>query len=252
MVNLLIKAIRSLRLLKFRLQNSNKVAFNCPLCDYTGPFKDFNPNSGTRKHALCPSCGALERHRLQYLVLKIVLENLNTHEMAMLHFAPEAFLRDFFSKRFHQYETADLTMNNVDHRVDLQNLPFENSVYDFVFASHVLEHIPDDIKAIKEIRRILKPDGIAILPVPVIADKTVEYPEPNPHDADHVRAPGLDYFDRFVPFFGKIEKFASNSLPEKYQLYLYEDRSGWPTAECPLRPAQVGEKHADIVPVFHV
>lgn len=252
MVNWLSAVSRNVQLLKFRLQNLNKDEFNCPVCNYLGPFKDFNPSTGTRKHAQCPSCGSLERHRIQYLVMQIVLEGLNPHEMAMLHFAPEAFLRDLFSVRFKIYETADLTMKNVDHRVDLQNLPLENSTYDLVFASHVLEHIPNDIEAIKEIRRILKPTGIAILPVPVVAEKTIEYPEPNPHEANHVRAPGLDYYERYVPFFSKIERFTSDSLPEKYQLYEYEDRSRWPTAECPLRPAQEGERHKDIVPVCYV
>ncbi len=251
-VHFLSNILRSILLLRFRLQNLNKKDFSCPICNYSGPFKDFNPSTGVRKHAQCPNCGSLERHRIQYLVLQIVLKNLDTHAMVMLHFAPENFLRDFFSERFHAYETADLMMNNVDHRVDLQNLPFEDSTYDFVFASHVLEHIPNDIRAVKEIRRILKPDGIAILPVPLVGDKTIEYPEPNPHDANHVRAPGWDYYDRFVPFFEKIEKFASDSLPEKYQLYIYEDRSRWPNAECPLRPAQAGAMHKDIVPVCYV
>lgn len=70
-------------------------------------------------------------------------------------------------------------MHGVDYRVDLQALPFENQRYDFIFTSHVLEHIPDDEKGISEIRR---PNGIAIIPVPVVAEKTVEYPEPNSNE----------------------------------------------------------------------
>lgn len=170
----------------------------------------------------------------------------------MIHFAPEPFFRDFFSRRFGQYETADLIRKGVDHNVDLQQLPFDNGTYDFVFASHVLEHVPNDEKAIAEIRRILKPRGIAILPVPIFAEKTVEYPSPNPNEEYHVRAPGLDYFDRYERHFSKVVRFGSDSLPEKYQLYVYEDRSQWPTKECPLRPAMQGEKHGDIVPVCYV
>ena len=251
-VNYLKKIVKRGRLTKFRLINSSKKRFACPVCKYNGPFMDINPATGLRKNAKCPNCGSLERHRNQYLVLQIVLTELKTEEMAMLHFAPESILRNYLSKQFHNYETADLNMSDVDYRVDLQNLPFKNSSYDFVFASHVLEHIPDDTSAIKEIRRILKPGGIAILPVPVVSEKTIEYPEPNPFDHNHVRAPGLDYFDRFVPFFSNIEQFSSSSLPEKYQLYVYEDRSKWPTAECPLRPAQKGGRHDDIVPVCYV
>ena len=170
----------------------------------------------------------------------------------MMHFAPEDFFRNYFAKKFSKYETADLYMPNVDHQVDLQNLPFSDRSYDFVFASHVLEHIPDDNKAISEIARILKPNGIAILPVPLVAQTTIEYPEANPYEEYHVRAPGLDYFDRYEPYFKTIEKISSDSLPSQHQLYVYEDRSCWPTKECPLRPTMHAGKYLDIVPICYV
>ena len=241
-----------LKLLKFRLKNWKKDTFFCPICEYKGPFIDHNRPVGYRKHAKCPNCSAKERHRLQYLVIQCVLEDFRTSEMAMLHFAPEAFFRSFFSKRIGKYETADLDREDVDHKVDIQNLPFADSSYDFVFASHVLEHVPDDLKAIKEIRRILKNNGVAILPVPMIAEKTIEYPKPIPQEDYHVRAPGyLDYFDRFTPFFSNIKRYTSHSFPNIYQLFVYEDRSKWPTDDCPLRPAMEGEKHIDVVPVCY-
>ena len=235
----------------FVISNLNKEKFECPICNYQGPFKDIDNATGFRKHAKCPQCGALERHRIQYLVVNKVLNGINPGSMKMLHFAPESFFQDFFSKRFGQYQTADLYMEKVDLRVDLQNLPLENDSYDFIFASHVLEHIRDDRKAIAEIHRILKPNGIAILPVPLVAEKTIEYPEPNPNEEYHVRAPGLDYFERYEGFFSKINKFSSDSLPEKYQLYIYQDRNKWPTKECPLRLPMEGKKHVDIVPVCY-
>lgn len=241
-----------IRLLIFKLRNSSKERFECPVCGYVGPFLDYEPPSGLRKHAKCPDCQALERHRLQFLVVNKVLSDMNTANWRMLHFAPEPFFRELFSKRFGQYDTADLSMEGVDYHVDLQQLPFEDASYDFVFASHVLEHIPDDEKALSEIHRILKPTGIAILPVPIVAETTVEYPEPNPHEAYHVRAPGLDYFGKYERQFSRVDRFSSDSLPAKYQLFEYENREQWPTKECPLRPAMPGEKHADIVPVCYV
>ena len=236
----------------FLLSNLNKERFECPVCGYMGPFMDVNPPTGFRKHAKCPECGALERHRIQYLVVSNVLNNVDTSALKMLHFAPESFFRGFFSKRFCRYETADFSMNDVDHTVDLQMLPFEDQTYDFVFASHVLEHIPNDEKAISEIRRILKPNGIAILPVPLVAEKTIEYPEPNPNEVFHVRAPGFDYFEKYSRYFSKVEQYSSDSLPRKHQVFIYEDRTQWPTKECPLRPSMLGEKHIDIVPVCYV
>jgi len=236
----------------FLLRNFNKEKFECPICGYSGPFEDFNPPTGLRKHAKCPRCNAFERHRIQYLVVNKILNGINSSALKMLHFAPEPFFREFFSRRFGQYETADLNMRGVDHKVDLQELPFEDQSYDFVFASHVLEHIPNDEKAISEIRRILKPNGLAILPLPLVCEKTIEYSEPNPHETFHVRAPGFDYFDRYDRYFSKVDKISSDSLPSRYQLFIYENRSQWPTEECPLRPSMQGEKHIDIVPVCYV
>ncbi|MBF0456516.1 MAG: class I SAM-dependent methyltransferase [Nitrospirae bacterium] len=248
------KLKRRLSLPIFLMQNYNEEKFTCPICLYTGPFKGIKSAlSGLhRKFVECPVCGAFERHRLQYLVVNNVLETIHPSGLKMLHFAPEPFFREFFSKRFGKYETADLSMSHVDHNVDLQKLPFDDQTYDFVFASHVLEHIPNDGKALSEIRRILKPKGIAVLPVPIVAEKTIEYPEPNPNEEYHVRAPGLDYYDRYDRYFSKVDKISSDMLPGKYQLYTYEDRSQWPTEKCPLRLSMPGEKHIDIVPVCYV
>jgi len=235
----------------FKLLNRAKEQFECPICGYSGPFRDFDSIGGFRKHAICPQCTALERHRLQYLVLMDVLKGLDLREMKMLHFAPEAYFKPIFAQRFHQYETADLFMRGVDHQVDILNLPFKDGTYDFIFASHVLEHITDDKKAIKEVRRILRPNGIAILPVPVVCINTIEYPQANPREAGHVRAPGVDYFERYKECFARVNVYTSDSFPDKYQPYVYEDRSAWPTKDCPLRPPMQGIKHPDFVPVSY-
>jgi len=233
----------------FKSLHRGEPEFECPVCHYQGPFRELNGFAGRRLHVECPQCGTLERHRVQYLVVTEILNGLDVSKMRMLHFAPEPFFRKFFSSRFGHYETADLCMKGVDHHVDLQQLPFPDATYDFIFASHVLEHVPDDRKAIREIRRVLKTGGIAILPVPIVGEKTVEYREANPHEAYHMRAPGFDYHEKFKPYFSLVETRTSESLPEKYQPFIYEDRSGWPTPEMPLRPAMAGRRHIDIVPI---
>lgn len=232
----------------FKLKNRNKEQFTCPICKYNGPFADVHPETGIRKHAACPKCGSLERHRLQYLVIEKLAEKNDLSKMSILHFAPEPFFRQYFKKLFGNYTSTDLSKKNVDFRADLLNLSFEDDSYDLVFASHVLEHIKEDSRALSEIRRILKPNGIAVLPVPIVAYKTVEYPEPNPHESGHVRAPGSDYFERYSFFFSKIEKFDSNDFPAKYQVFINEDRTAWPK-NMPLRPVMEGDKHSDIIPV---
>jgi ubiquinone/menaquinone biosynthesis C-methylase UbiE len=171
----------------------------------------------------------------------------------MLHFAPERFFQPYFSQKFgSRHETADLTMEGVDYNVDLQSLPFADASYDVLLASNVFDYIPDDTKAISEIRRILKPNGVAILTVSLVCEKTIEYPEPNPNERYHIRACGFDYFERYERYFSRVERVASDSLPSKYQLFIYEDRSRWPNKECPLRPPMFGEKHLNVVPVCYV
>src|ERR1041385_333763 len=187
-----------------------------------------------------------------YTTLFRSLKNTSIPETRMLHFAPEAFFKQIFVRQFPKYETADLFMKGVDHKVDLQDLPFTDGSYDLVFASHVLEHIRDDKKAIREIRRILKPNGVAILPVPIVCAHTIEYPEANPREAGHVRAPGPDYFEKYKESFSRVEIYSSQAYPERYQLFVYEDRNAWPTEDCPLRPPMPGEKHLDYVPICYV
>jgi len=235
-----------------RLLNLSKETHTCPICAYSGPFMDQFAETGNRKNARCPKCDALERHRIQALVLKILSEKHDLSSLSLLHFAPEAFFQKFFKDWFGEYATADLDAPDVDFNVDLTGLPFADSSYDCVIASHVLEHIKDDRKALSEIRRVLRPGGFAILPVPLVAMTTVEYPEPNPHEEYHVRAPGYDYYDRYRDYFDLVDEYRSSDLPEMYQLYSYEDRSRWPTPTMPLRPPSPGEKHAHIIPVCYL
>jgi len=245
------RAVDALRLPVFRLANRDKATFTCPVCRYSGPFRDVDAPTGRRRHAKCPRCGALERHRAQWLVFERLFAQLDTRSAAMLHFAPEPFFETRLPPRFGRYETADLDAPGVDHHVDLQKLPFDDASWDLVFASHVLEHVPDDDRALAEVRRILRPGGVAILPVPVVGVRTVEYHAPNPAEFGHVRAPGLDYFDRYERHFTRVERIGSDRLPEACQPYVYEDRTRWPTPECPLRVPMPGERHVDVVPLCH-
>jgi SAM-dependent methyltransferase len=231
----------------FSLTHPRKERFTCPVCGYRGPFIDAAAPSGPRRHARCPRCASLERHRLQYLVMRELAGHFDFSRLSLLHFAPEPFFRRLFRRLFGAYTSADLSMRGVDLKADLRALPVEDADYDVVFASHVLEHIREDRQAIREIRRVLRPGGFAVLPVPVVAPATVEYPEPK--EAGHVRAPGLDYYERYLSCFASVEVHTSADYPEEHQTYSYEDRTGWPTPKVPLRPPMPGERHPQSVPV---
>jgi len=169
----------------------------------------------------------------------------------MLHFAPEPCFRAIFRRQFGQYETVDLSMEDVDCNLDIRNLPFRDASYDFILASIVLDYIADDSVAMREIRRVLKVNGVAILPVSLAGATTIEYSEPNPFEAGHVRSCGLDYFERYERYFREVQTLSSDSFPGKYQLFIYEDRTVWPNKACPMRRSMPGEKHIDVVPVCH-
>ena len=144
--------------------------------------------------------------------------------MDMLHFAPELFLEDRFPRMFRRYLRVDLDGPNLDCRVDMRRLPFPDGSWDFVYASHVLEHIPDDRRALREIRRVLRPAGVAVLPVPITAETTIEFPAPDPEQWNHVRAPGKDYFDRYREVFAAVEEYDSAGLPAEHQPFVIRGR----------------------------
>jgi SAM-dependent methyltransferase len=124
---------------------------------------------------------------------------------------------------------------------DLTRLPFEDGCFDVVIASHVLEHIQDDRAAIGEIFRVLGIGGIAILPVPIVhSGRTVEYGAPRPDEEMHVRAPGLDYFDRFTDAGFRVQSRCSSDFPERHQLLSFHEVVDDPAANGGKRAGRPG------------
>jgi len=222
-------------------------SFRCPLCGFVGPFTTVHGMTGPRPFGRCPKCGALERHRLQ----RIVLDRLGIAVSARcLQFAPDP-ITPMLRSRCAKVVTADIAPEGDSIRLDLTKIDMPDRSFDVVYASHVLEHIPDDMEAVREVHRVLRPGGIAVLPVPIVAEKTVEYPEPCPREHGHVRAPGLDYFERYRKFFGRMEIFTSADASDKCQPWIFEDRSHFPAPTAPYRPPMAGFRHIDAVPVCY-
>lgn len=218
--------------------------YNCPICGYNGQFIDLND----RRSAECWNCNSLERHRLQFCVLEEIFRKFDPKNKSAIQFAPDP-LTNILRQKFLSFITADLDREDVDLILDLRQLSIRNDSFDFVFASHVLEHIDDDAAALAEVHRILKPGGIAVLPVPIVSEKTIEYPEPVPTEHYHVRAPGLDYFSKYQSVFRKVILRTSRHYPARFQTYAIEDRSVYPTKSMPYRNPMPGKKHMDIVPI---
>lgn len=178
----------------------------CPVCGKS--FSKFLPYGyhDVRSNVLCPACFSLERHRLVWLFLqnrtKFFKDNLS-----VLHIAPEqCFYKKFRQLKNIRYTTADMESPLADVKLDVQNMPFNECEFDLVICNHVLEHVENDVKAMKEILRVLKTGGMAIMLVPVIFDMDKTYEDPlitSPEDRlkhflqkDHHRIYGTDYPDR--------------------------------------------------------
>ncbi len=218
------------------LLSKGKENVECPFCGWRGDeFLTFGATA--RKNALCPKCDSLERHRLYYLYLrKIIPQN---KKFKVLHFAPETILTNLFkSYKNIEYLSADIDSRKAMIKEDITNTSFLDNSFDIIFCSHVLEHIQDDKKAMKELHRILKPNGFAILQVPIkdkfkgkkidqtFEDSSIIDPQEREKifgQKDHVRVYGRDYKNRLINSGFKVEinKFTSSleeSVVSKYAL----------------------------------
>ena len=156
-----------------------------------------------RPNALCPGTLSLERHRLLWLYLKRETTFLK-QKLKVLHVAPEqVFYRKFKRFQHWNYTTTDLYSPLADVIADISNLPFQDDQYDLILCNHVLEHIPDDLKAMAELYRVLKKGGTLIAQVPLeenlkqtFEDKSITDPKARAKvfgQYDHVRIYGQDY-----------------------------------------------------------
>lgn len=128
----------------------------------------------------CPVCVSSDRDRLFAVLFSRIFSGLDeARPYFFLDIAPAAGLSRWFRSHPHIfYRSADMFMDGVDDKVDLQNLPYPTDTFDFILCSHVLEHVPDDVKAASELQRVLKPDGAAVVLVPII--KSLEHTYENP------------------------------------------------------------------------
>jgi len=179
---------------------------------YTDPidgksFRSFLPYGyeSPRENVLSPSTLSLERHRLLWLYLRKET-NFFSDPLRVLHFAPEqAFYKRFRNLSNLEYTTTDLHSPLADVKADICDLPFEDDQFDVILCNHVLEHIPDDNRALSELYRVMKPGGWGIFQVPQDLSREHTFSDPGITDPDerrkifgqydHVRVYGRDYFD---------------------------------------------------------
>jgi SAM-dependent methyltransferase len=237
------------------------IAFSLKGTNFTDPidgksFKSMLPYGyeTQRNNVLSPSTLSLERHRLLWLYLneqtdffkselvsdssftntkRIKLRDAETNSaLKVLHFAPEqAFYKLFRNQKNLEYTTTDLFSPLADVKADICDLPFEDNQYDVILCNHVLEHIPDDTKAMQELYRVLKPGGMAILQIPQDLSRATTFADDSITDQkerakifgqyDHVRIYGRDYFDKLRSIGFKVveEDYTNKIAPELVEKY---------------------------------
>lgn len=124
------------------------------------------------KHYACSQCGSSDRDRLYKLYIE---KYLNNKKVKLVDFAPSVPLQNYLKGKSNiLYRSADLMMPGVDDKVDITDMKqYSDESFDFFICSHILEHVTDDSKALKELHRILSRDGSGILMTPIINKKGV-------------------------------------------------------------------------------
>lgn len=187
----------------------------------------------SRENALAPDSMSLERHRLMWLFLQ-QKTNFFTDKLKFLHIAPEfCFLNLFKKMKNLEYITGDLISPWADVKMDVHDIPFNDNEFDVVICNHVLEHVKDDKKVMKEFYRVMNKGGWGIFQVPIDKNNKLTIEDPlitDPKDrerlywqSDHLRLYGLDYSKKLQKAGFKVTESnfineLENELVNKYAL----------------------------------
>ena len=168
-------------LLNYFFKFKRKNQFYCNLCKCESPnFLHTSNENRILFNSICPNCSSRKRHRGLNELYKNILTEFDSPKI--LHFAPEPVFYKLF-----------------------QNIDYESDSFDLILCNHVLEHVPNDYKALKELYRILKHSGIAIITVPGnwCIEKIIEYDYPDGNG--HYRDYGLNFISVLENIFTVIE-----------------------------------------------
>jgi SAM-dependent methyltransferase len=200
-VNVLPRVRRRVRLLRLRGD-----AVECPCC--WGRFSEFMPGRNPT-NPICPRCGAQARHRALWLYLHERTDLFSGEGHRVLHFAPERALGGALAAASGiDYVSVDLDDPAAMEHFDITDIPHPDGSFDVILCIHVLEHVDDDRRAMRELHRILAPGGFAIVLVPLDLNRAETYEDPSITDpaererafwqSDHLRLYGRDFADRLT------------------------------------------------------
>ena len=226
----------------------------CPICgEFCIEFQPFGSRLDEKEQ--CSNCGSLARHRSLYIEMKRETNILNeTNNIKILHFSPEPTFYYLFNKKDNiDYVPIDLNkklykkelfffcdgitlkyfenyQDYIKDEVDVQDIPYDDNTFDYIIINHVLEHVPQDKKAISELYRVLKPGGVAFISVPIGGEITNEDERINTQelrlkyydDPTHLRLYGRDLKGKLEGFGFEVEEYCSGKYFSKKEKNLYK------------------------------
>lgn len=223
----------------------------CPCCGWSGPgFRAVDGRSMVFLECECPECGSFERQRMLHVYLTQAGADIVPQRGRILHFAPERHVHDLLRRNSTaRYVAADvapeklLPLAAARLRTDIRRIALPNDTFDLVVCVHVLEHIDNDLTAIREIARVLRSGGYALIMVPfgMHLEETVEFGKPDPNMFDHVR----DYSP--VDFRNRLEGVEVSEI-RPHDILTSEQQACYGIRDCDImhlcRKPQVREEEA--------
>lgn len=211
-------------------------------------FKKYDVALGTRL-CYCPYCGTSDKYRWLWYVLEHYTDISTRKEGSVLHFAPESVIRDCIKRNTRLvYTSGDIQPGRADLVIDMTNIQFEDGSFDYVIAGMVLEHIPDEKKALSELMRVLKPDGKVVLTIPVAynLEKTLEDPSVNTDtlrneiygQENHVRLYGKDFKARFEKVGLTVKEYVAREMLDEKEVRRFGFLKNMPVLICEKKNLQ--------------
>ncbi len=213
-------------ILKINLKRfiTNKRIVSCNYCGWSGnSFYPHNTRTKNMPNELCPKCLSIPRYRVLMEFLKNKTDFFE-RKGKVLEIGPNRSLQEFLlRKKDFSYISVDIKSPQAMIKMDMTDLKFSDESFDFVFAVSVLAFVDDDIKAMKEMYRVLNKNGFALISANINedADKTIEYGKADPKKSYARRLYGKDITEKLKSVGFKTERYdMKNEIsPEKFKEY---------------------------------
>lgn len=219
--------------IRVRNRFCRKPRVECPCCGWKGyAFRILDVGHWIVWQVECPACGNHDRHRMLHIVLERAALTIFKPGNRVLHFAPEPMIQHALKQRpglrprATDLQPGALTSAEMPRFAsDMMHMPVRDNALDALITIHVLEHVPDDRRALAELHRILKPGGTAMIMVPFApVPRSVDWDKPNPLIYNHMRDYSInDFEERLAGFDVRAITPADLLTPEERTRYWIQD-----------------------------